>query len=83
MPRYELPEDLSPQEERAVVAALDRVLSVQRGRPTAWALAGRAEALRLGSLRVRRDVDRPWTFRGNAPFVRRGSPRPSGHDDAK
>jgi hypothetical protein len=83
MPRYELPQNLSPEEERAVLAALDRTLGVERRRPSAWALAGRAEALRLGSLQVRRDGDRPWTFRGDAPFARRGAPRLSGRGDAK
>jgi hypothetical protein len=83
MPRYELPEDLSPEEERAVVAALDGTLGVRRRRPSPWALAGRAEALRLGSLQVRRDGERPWTFRGEAPFARRGTSRLTGRGDAK
>jgi hypothetical protein len=83
MPRYELPPDLSPEEERTVLLALERTLASTRATPPAWTLAGRAEALRLGSLQVRRDTDRPWTFRGSTPFARRGTPPLQGRGDAK
>jgi hypothetical protein len=83
MPRYELPPGLSPQEERAVIVALERAFRVPQGRPSPWVLAGRAEALRTGALQVRRDVGRPWTFRGNVPFARRGTPPLAGRGDAR
>jgi hypothetical protein len=83
MPRYELPADLSPEEERAVIAALERVLGADRPRPSAWALAGRAEALRLGGLQARRHGERPWLLRGRIPFARGGPPPLAGRGDAK
>jgi hypothetical protein len=83
MRRYELPPDLSPEEERAVIAALERLLGADRDRPSPWALAGRAEALRLGVLQVRRDGERPWRFRGRVPFARPGTPPLVGRGDAK
>ena len=83
MLRYELPPDLSPEEERLVVAALEEALRASRPGVSAWALAGRAEALRLGSLQVRRDAEIPWTFRGHVPFARRGTPPLGGRGDAR
>lgn len=81
MPRYELPPDLTPQEERAVLAALERALEAPRRRPAAWALAGRLEALRMGALQARRMVERPWAHRGE--FTRRGTQPLVGRGDAK
>jgi hypothetical protein len=83
MPRYELPPDLTPEEERAVIAALERTFGVPTDRPSPWALAGRAEALRHGAVQVRRDVAGPWTFRGRVPFARPGTPPLRGRGDAK
>jgi hypothetical protein len=83
MPRYELPPELSPQEERAVIAALERVLGRPADRPSPWTLAGRAEAVRQGALQVRRDADRPWSFRGRVPFARPGTPPLRGRGDAR
>ncbi|MGH2545363.1 MAG: hypothetical protein ACRDHH_06040 [Actinomycetota bacterium] len=83
MPRYELPPELSPQEERAVIAALERALGTPADRPSSWTLAGRAEAVRQGALQVRRDADRPWTFRGRVPFARPGTPPLRGRGDAR
>jgi hypothetical protein len=83
MPRYELPPGLSPQEERAVIAALERSFRAPHGRRSQWVLAGRAEALGMGALQVRRQTDRPWTLRVNVPFARRGTPPLAGRGDAK
>ena len=83
MARYELPPDLSPEEERAVIAALERALAAEEERPSPWALGGRVANLGLGSLQTRRDTERPWTFRGHAPFSRRGTPPLTGRGDAK
>jgi hypothetical protein len=82
MGRYELPTELTPEEERAVIAALERVLGTARDRPSPWTLAGRAEALRLGALQVRRDGRHPWRFRGRVPFARPGTPPLTGRGDA-
>jgi hypothetical protein len=81
--RYELPPDLSPEEERVIIAALERILGAERVRPSAWALAGRAAALRLGALQVRRDGQHPWRLRGRVPFARAGTPPLVGRGDAK
>ncbi len=83
MPRYELPPDLTPEEERAVLAALEQALGPAAERPSPWALAGRAEALRQGAVQVRRDVEGPWGFRGRVPFARPGTPPLRGRGDAK
>jgi hypothetical protein len=83
MPRYELPPDLSPDEERAVIAALERLLDVGRGRPSAWVSAGRTEALRLGGLQVRRQSDGAWRLRGRTSFARGAPPDLAGRGDAK
>jgi hypothetical protein len=83
MPRYELPPDLPSEDRSAVIVALDRVLGATRDRPSAWALAGRAEALRMGTLQVRGSAEGAWTFRGHVPFARRGTPPLTGRGDAK
>jgi hypothetical protein len=83
MPRYELPPDLSPEEERAVLQALERTLGTTGAGPSPWALAGRVEALGLGWLQARRHAQRTWTFRGAVPFARRGTPPLQGRGDAK
>lgn len=83
MARYELPPDLSPEEERLVLAALEEALRASRPGASPWALAGRAEALRLGALQIRRDAETPWTFRGHLPFARGGTPPLSGRGDAR
>ena len=83
MAEYQLPANLSPEEERAVIDALEGILGPRRGRPSPWALAGRAEALRMGALQVRRNADRPWTFRAGVAFARGGTPPLVGRGDAK
>ena len=82
MTRYELPPDLTPEEERAAIAALERALEAGRKELSAWALAGRAEALRLGTLQTRHQAN-GWTFRGHVPFARRGTSSLIGRGDAK
>ena len=81
MPRYEIPPELSPEEERAVIAALEHALESTRERPPAWALAGRLETLRMGALQSRRVLDRPWPHRGE--FARRGTAPLVGRGDAR
>jgi hypothetical protein len=82
MPRsYELPGDLTPEEERAVIAALEQALGSAEDVPAPWALAGRMEALRMGALQTRRLLDRPWTHRGE--FARRGTEPQVGRGDTR
>jgi hypothetical protein len=83
MDRYRLPDDLTPQEERAVLAALEEAFGSVRQRPSAWALAGRVEAVRLGALQARRETGERWTLRANVPFARKGTTPLVGRGDAK
>ncbi len=63
-------------------AALDRALEAGTRKPSPWALAGRADALRLGALGVRHQAA-GWTFKGYVPFTRRGTSSLVGRGDAK
>ena len=83
MARYELPADLSPEEERAVLAALERAFRARGATPAPWAMAGRVEALRLGALQARRHADGAWLLRSGAPLARRGTPSLRGRGDAR
>jgi hypothetical protein len=83
MARYEVPPDLSPEEERAVLAALERAFGTSRAKASAWAMAGRVEALGLGALQARRHAQGSWALRGSVPFASRGAPRLLGRGDAK
>src|SRR5439155_6312596 len=47
---FELPEGLPPEEERAIIAALERYFDERDPRPNPWAMAGRIEAARDGVL---------------------------------
>jgi hypothetical protein len=82
MARYDLPDDLTPEQERVAIAALERALEAGTHKPSPWALAGRADALRLGALHVRHQAP-GWTFRGYVPFTRRGTSPLVGRGDAK
>jgi hypothetical protein len=81
--RYVLPPGLTPEEERAIAAALGRYLSQDGTRPDAWALAGRAEALGLGALQIRHQVDPPWGGTTRHAFTRRGTEPRVGRGDSK
>jgi hypothetical protein len=81
MPRLELPSELGPEERRAVVIALER--AIRPGRPSPWALAGRAEATGRGALQVRREAHTAWRLRAHVPFTRGGTPTLVGRGDAK
>ena len=82
-PRFEVPGGLSPEDERAVVSALERYFLQESPHPHPWVFAGRLEATGLGALQVRRNTDRPWTGAAGAPFVRRGVPPMHGRGDAR
>jgi hypothetical protein len=78
--RYELPEGLLPEEERAVIAALERHFEERDGRPGAWTMAGRIEATRDGVLQSRKLFRTPWATA--APFARRGTEPIRGRGDS-
>ena len=83
MPRFELPRDLTPEEERVVVAALERVLEMERPRLSPWTLAGRAEALRIGALHIRHQAEHPYAFRAPLPFAPGGTQPQVGRGDSR
>ncbi|MGH2556700.1 MAG: hypothetical protein ACRDHO_13410 [Actinomycetota bacterium] len=80
--RYQLPPGLSAEEERAIIAALDEYFGAGAVRPDPWALAGRAEALRLGALQIRHQSMHPWGEGTRIAYTRRGTAPRSGRADA-
>ncbi|MGH2635471.1 MAG: hypothetical protein ACRDHU_04925, partial [Actinomycetota bacterium] len=58
--RFELPEDLAPEEERAIIRALERYFARESPHPAPWVLAGRVDATGLGALQARRYTNAPW-----------------------
>ncbi|HEX6207332.1 MAG TPA: hypothetical protein VF058_03145 [Actinomycetota bacterium] len=83
MPRYELPPDLSPEEERIVLAAIERMLELERPTLSPWVVAGRAEGLRIGGLHIRHQTADPWTSHAPLPFAPGGTQRLPGRGDAR
>lgn len=81
--RYGLPPGLTPEEERAIVATLDRYFGASEVRPSPWALAGRANALGLGALQIRFQSLRPWGETSLNPYTRLGVEPRQGRGDAK
>ncbi len=81
--RAELPPDLDPEEEKAVLAALEEFERFASVRPSPWALSGRAEGLGLGALQTRYQSLRPWAETGRAGFTRRGTDTRTGRGDQK
>ena len=79
--RYELPPGLSPQEEEAVLAALERYLA-EEPPPNPWVTAGRNEAAGAGVLQTRRQGPGGWRRAVREPFARRGAPTLHGRGDA-
>lgn len=79
--RFELPEGLAGEEERTVLAALERYLRVESPKPKPWALAGRLEATGLGALQARRLAEGSWRVR--ATFARPGVATLQGRGDAR
>jgi hypothetical protein len=80
--RFELPDDLTPEQERAVIQALERYFAAESPHPNPWVLAGRVAATGLGALQARRYTDEPWGVGRYAPFARRGVPPVHGRGDA-
>jgi hypothetical protein len=80
--RFELPDGLSPEEERAIIRALERYFAQESPRPHPWVLAGRIDACGWGAVQARRYADAAWGLVGPAAFARRGAPLLAGRGDA-
>ena len=80
--RFELPEDLTAEQERAIIRALERYFARESPHPDPWVLAGRVDATGLGALQARRYTDAPWGVAAFASFARRGVPPLHGRGDA-
>ncbi|HZP89954.1 MAG TPA: hypothetical protein VFC04_03040 [Actinomycetota bacterium] len=81
--RFELPDGISREEERAVLVALERYFLQESPHPDPWVLAGRLEATGHGALQARRYVERAWRLPERAPFVRPGVPSAAGRADLR
>jgi hypothetical protein len=79
--RFELPDDLTPEEERAVIRALERYFAQESPHPHPWVLSGRIEAAGLGALQARHYTHAPWGVGTYAPYARRGVPSVHGRGD--
>ena len=81
--RFELPDDVSPEEERAIIAALDRYLEDRDARPNPWVMAGRLENARTGAVQARRYLRDRWRVgASDTPFARYGTEPIGGRGDA-
>ncbi len=80
--RFEVPDGLTPDEERAIIRALERYFAQESPHPDPWVLAGRIDACGWGAVQARRYTDRGWALVGPAPFARRGAPPFTGRGDA-
>ena len=79
--RFELPSDLGPEQERAIILALERYFAQESPHPHPWVLAGRVDATGLGALQVRHLTDGRWEVGGQVAFLRRGVPPSGGRGD--
>jgi hypothetical protein len=80
--RFEIPEDLEPGEERAVLMALERYFVEENPKPAPWVLQGRIEATGFGALQVRRFAREPWHGQW-VEFARKGVPPVHGRGDVR
>ena len=80
--RFEIPGGLSHEEERAIIAALERYFLRENPHPDPWVLAGRMDATGLGALQVKRHMEAPWRTPSRTPFARHGVPPLVGRGDA-
>ena len=81
--RFELPADLSREDERQILVALERYFRSESPKPKAWALAGRLEATGIGGLQARRLSEGTWRGPAGTPFARSGVFTLEGRGDAR
>jgi hypothetical protein len=81
--RFRLPDDLPPDDERAVIAALERYFAEAAAPPDAWTVAGRASNTRMSMLHVRRETPTPWLDADRFPRAQRSTPPYHGRGDAR
>ena len=79
--RFEVPDGLSPREERAVLAALEKYFHTDI--EDAWLLAGRIENAGWGALQARRHTEHAWTDSRFFLHMRRGTTQQRGRGDSK
>jgi hypothetical protein len=81
--RFEIPDGVSPDEERAIIAALERYLDDRDPRANPWVMAGRLENARTGAVQARRYLRDPWRVgSSDTPFARYGTESIGGRGDA-
>jgi hypothetical protein len=78
---FDLPEGLTPEEERAILTALERYFLQESPKPAPWVLQGRIDATGLGALQARKLSREPWVVR--AAFARRGVAPVHGRSDVR
>ena len=80
--RFEISEGLTPEEERAVLMALERYFVEENPKPAPGVLQGRIEATGFGALQVRRFAREPWHGQW-VEFARKGVPPMHGRGDVR
>ena len=78
----ELLEGLTPEEERAIMVALERYFLQESPKPMPWVLQGRIDATGLGALQVRRYAHEPWHGQ-QVPHSRKGVAPVNGRSDVR
>jgi hypothetical protein len=79
--RFDLPDGLTPEDERAILTALERYFQQESPKPAPWVLQGRIDATGLGALQARKLSREPWAIR--AAFARRGVSPVLGRGDVR
>jgi hypothetical protein len=81
---YELPQDLTTEEERAIFLALERYFTDPDGKPDPWRLSGRAVATRQQTWEARRLLPgSSWQWVKRLPLAQRSQPNLHGRGDAR
>jgi hypothetical protein len=81
--RFEVPEGLSREEERAILLALERYFLQESPHPDPWVMAGRMDATGYGALQARRHMDAAWGTSATRMFARPGVPPMHGRGDSR
>jgi hypothetical protein len=78
---FDLPDGLTPEDERAILTALERYFLQESPKPAPWVLQGRIDATGIGALQARKFSREPWAVR--AVFARRGVASLLGRGDVR